>query len=340
MNSRERFLAALRGEKPDQPPLAHVSALTTVELQEMTGCYMPKVHHEPEKMVKLLAANHEVLGFDAVTFIINYFNEPAALGCEIRWGSKKELPMVTSNPWSHTEDAFIPDDLLDRDPIQKYLEALRIAKERYGDEIAVLGKVMGPFSMVLALHGVQNTMLALIREPNKVRHFINVATDILIRCGNAQFREGIDALAIGEGGAGGNVLSPHMYEKILLEAHRKMIEELSGPTIMHICGDISRRLNLISSIGLVCFNFDWNINPKVMRRISEGKFKIMGNINTYDLLTAKPEVIEKQVIENLESGVDIISPGCAIAPECPNSNLIAMSKTIKKWMQSKGMNKQ
>jgi uroporphyrinogen-III decarboxylase len=77
-----------------------------------------------------------------------------------------------------------------------------------------------------------------------------------------------------------------------------------------------------------------------MRRISEGKFKIMGNINTYDLLTAKPEVIEKQVIENLESGVDIISPGCAIAPECPNSNLIAMSKTIKKWMQSKGMNKQ
>jgi [methyl-Co(III) methanol-specific corrinoid protein]:coenzyme M methyltransferase len=87
-------------------------------------------------------------------------------------------------------------------------------------------------------------------------------------------------------------------------------------------------------IGIACFNFDWNINPKFMKEVSKGKFKIMGNINTYDLLTATPEVIERQVIENLEAGVDIISPGCAISPECPNSNLKAMSETIKKWAKS------
>jgi len=38
MNSRERFLAAQRGETPDRTPVAHVSALTTIELQDMTGC--------------------------------------------------------------------------------------------------------------------------------------------------------------------------------------------------------------------------------------------------------------------------------------------------------------
>ncbi len=335
MLPRERFLAALKDEKPDRPPLAHVSALTTVELQEMTKCYMPEVHNEPEKLVKLLATNHEVLGFDAVTFIINYFNEPAALGCEMKWGNKKELPTVASYPWSKPEDAFVPADLLDRKPIQIYLKALRIAKERYGNKVAVLGKVMGPFSMVLAMHGLKDTMIGMIKEPDKIHHFINVATDILIECANAQFDEEIDALAIGEGGAGGSVMSPKMHEKFLLEAHGRMIKGISGPTIMHICGDITPRLHLLSKIGLVCFNFDWAIKPKVMKELSEGKFRIMGNVNTTDLLMAKPEVIERQVIENLEAGVDIISPGCAISPTCPNSNLKAMSKAIKRWMEKR-----
>ena len=114
MNSRERFLAALRGETPDRTPVAHVAALTTVELQEATGCRMPLVHHDAAQQVKLLAANHEVLGFDAVSFIINYFGEPAALGAAIDWGDPQRLPTFTSHPWTRAEDAVVPDDLLDR----------------------------------------------------------------------------------------------------------------------------------------------------------------------------------------------------------------------------------
>ena len=71
MNSRQRFLAALSGEKPDRLPVAHVAALTNVELQEATGCWMPAVHHNAAQQARLLAANHEILGFDAVSFIIN-----------------------------------------------------------------------------------------------------------------------------------------------------------------------------------------------------------------------------------------------------------------------------
>ncbi len=331
MNSRERFLAALKGEKPDQTPLAHIAALTTVELQNITGCCMPEVHHNPEKLVKLLAANYEILGFDAVTFIINYFNEPAALGCQMKWGNKRELPMYTSHPWVKEEDAVIPEDLLDRKPISTYLEAIRIAKRDYGNQVAVLGKVMGPFSMAQVMYGVENTMMGTITEPDKIRHFIDTATDTLIKCANAQFEAGIDALAIGEGGAGGNMLSPQMHEKFLLKPHKRMIKEINGPTIMHICGDITPRLDLLTEIGLTCFNFDWAIRPKTMKEISKGKFKIMGNINTTDLLRAKPEEIEREVIENLQADVDIISPGCAVSPECPNINFQAMAKAIRNW---------
>ncbi|MCD6218834.1 MtaA/CmuA family methyltransferase [Candidatus Calescamantes bacterium] len=335
MNSRERFLSALKGEKVDRTPLAHVSALTTVELQELTGCFMPEVHMNPEKLAKLCFANHQILGFDAVTFIINYFNEPAALGCEMRWGGKRELPMYTSHPWVKEEDAFIPEDLLDRQPISTYLESLKIAKRDYGEEVAVLGKIMGPFSMVQVMHGVEKTMIDMLENPEKIKYFLNIATDILIKCANAQFEAGIDALAIGEGGAGGDMLSPQMHKEFLLDIHKRMIKEIHGPTIMHICGNILPRLQFIAESGTTCFNFDWAIKPEVMKKLSGGKFKIMGNINTTDLLRAKPEEIERQVIENLKAGVDIISPGCAISPECPNKNFQIMVQTIKRYYEEK-----
>jgi len=57
----------------------------------------------------------------------------------------------------------------------------------------------------------------------------------------------------------------------------------------------------------------------------------MGNVNTTDLLVANPEEIECQVIQDLEAGVGIISPGCAISPECPNANLLAMRRAIDHW---------
>lgn len=331
MTSRERFLTALRGQKADRTPLAHISALTTVELQKMTGCFMPEVHHNPEQLARLCAANHEILGFDAVTFIINYFGEPAALGCEMDWGNPRQLPMFLSHPWQKIEDASVPADLLDRDPIRSNLETIGIAKKKYGGEIAVLGKVMGPFSMTQVMHGVEKVMMGLSDDPRKIAGFIELAADILVQCANAQFDAGIDALAIGEGGAGANMLSPEMYKEVLFPCHKRMINRIHGPTILHICGDITSRLPFFEEIGITCFNFDWAINPKFMKKASEGKFRIMGNINTTDLLTAKPEKIKRQVIENIKSGTDIISPGCAVSPECPNENFRVMAETIKNW---------
>ena len=323
-------MRALRGEVPDRPPLAHVAALTTVELQQATGCFMPEVHLDAAQLVELLGANHAVLGFDAVTFIINYFNEPAALGVEMDWGAPDVLPMYASHPWKRPEDMRLPGDVLERAPVSTYLEALYRAKRDYGDTIAVLGKVMGPFSMVQVMCGVENIMMALIEAPDKVRRFLDLAVEVLVTCGNAQFERGIDALAIGEGGAGANMLSPEMYETILLPVHQRMIGALEGPTIMHMCGDITPRLDMLARTGLTCFNFDWAIPPKVMAEAAGGKFTIMGNVNTADLLNAGPEEIERQAVENIAAGVHIISPGCAVSPRCPNANFQAMARACEK----------
>lgn len=334
MRPRDRFLAALLGGKPDRTPLACVAALAPVELQRSTGCLFPEAHLDPEKLVRLCAANHEVLGFDGVSFIVNYFNEPAALGAQIDWGTPTSLPMYRSHPWRKLEDASVPDDLLERIPIRSNLEALRIAKERYGGTVGIVGKVMGPLSMVQVMHGVEETMLLLYDDPAMLLRFLDVAVEILERSANAQFEAGADAVLIGEGGAGAQMLSPSMYERYLLDAHRKLVQAIRGPTILHICGDITPRLGALAQVGFDCFNFDWAIKPREMKRAASGRFSIMGNVRTSDLLRAGPEVIERQVRECLEAGVDIVSPGCAVSPECPVENFLAMGRAIAAWTGS------
>ena len=335
MNSAERFLAALKGRSCDRTPLAHVSALTTVALQEATGCFMPAVHHDPEQLARLGFANHEVLGFDAVSFIINYFSEPAALGVEMDYGARDALPVYKSHPWRQVEDAKAPADILDRLPVRNCLKTLAIARKKCAGRCAVLGKVMGPFSMAMVMHGLENLMIGMIDDQAGMKHFVETAADVLIKCANAQFEAGADAVAIGEGGAGANMLSPEMYQSFLMPIHQRMLKAIQGQTIMHICGDITPRLGSMAKIGLTCFNFDWAIKPAVMKQASAGKFRIMGNINTGDLLMAGPDTIRKQVVECLEAGVDMISPGCAVSPKCPNANFQAMRDAIDQFLGHK-----
>ncbi|MFV1964167.1 MAG: uroporphyrinogen decarboxylase family protein, partial [Pirellulaceae bacterium] len=247
------------------------------------------------------------------------------------WGHPAKLPSVVSHPWKHVEDAVVPSDILGRPPVKTYLETLRIAKRDYGDSMGVLGKVMGPFSMIQMMHGVENVLMGLTDDPERILRFMETCVDVLVLCADAQFEIGIDALAIGEGGAGAQMLSPKMYEQFLLPIHRQMLQRIQGPTVMHICGDITPRLSTLGKTGLTCFNFDAAIPPKKMVDAASGRFTVMGNISTTDLLNGTEADIERQVFENLDAGVDIISPGCAISPNCPVANLRAMARAIDKY---------
>jgi len=327
MNGRERFVAALQGKAVDRPAVAHVAVLTSVELQEQTGCYMPAVHHDPAAQATLLAANHDVMGYDAVGFLINYFTEPVALGVDIDWGSPTNLPMYKSHPWRQPGDAVIPPGMLSRRPILTGIETIRHAQRHCGDRMGIIGKIMGPLSMVQVMHGLEPTMMGLVEDPDGITQFLEATIDLLVAYGNAQFAEGADALIIGEGGAGAQMLSPDMYEAMLLDIHRRLVGRLEGPAILHMCGDIRPRLGMLARTGIACFNFDWAVPPREMVEKADG-YTVMGNISTADLLNAEPDVIARQVKECVESGVHVISPGCAVSPRCSVRNLRVLPDTV------------
>ena len=130
---------------------------------ESEDCTFPEVHTNGEKMAKLAAVGHEVLGYDTVAPYFSVINEAAALGANMSWGDMSHMPAVR-RPYLFEEpkDFHIPPDFLERVPTRAVLEAISLLRQRFGDEVAIIGKVFGPWTLAYHLFGIEE-FLVLIR---------------------------------------------------------------------------------------------------------------------------------------------------------------------------------
>ena len=65
----------------------------------------------------------------------------------------------------------------------------------------------------------------------------------------------------------------------------------------------------------------------------------MGNINNPETLYSKgPDVVRQEVISNLEAGVQLVGPECAIPLQTPIECLQEIPRTVKEWHQQRVSN--
>src|SRR5512142_2411002 len=168
MTPRERFLAGIQGKPVDRMPVGSPTSVTTVEQMSATGAAFPDAHQDGAIMARLAAAGHEILGYDAVMPIFSVVQEAAALGCEVDWGKRDAMPAVRAHPWAKPDEVHIPWDFLERPPIRAALDAIRALRARFGDAVAVIGKVMGPWTLSYHLHGLEDFLAETLLEPETV----------------------------------------------------------------------------------------------------------------------------------------------------------------------------
>ena len=81
--------------------------------------------------------------------VFTIIQESSALGCEMQWEVKDNWPTVRMYKpiWEGPEDVHIPKDFLTHPDNQCVLKSLSILKKEYGDEAAIIGKAMGPWTL-------------------------------------------------------------------------------------------------------------------------------------------------------------------------------------------------
>ena len=331
MTSKRRFLSALFGGRVDRIPVANPTSVVTLELMKMSGAFFPEVHLDSEKMARLAATSYEVLGYDTIMPVFGAQTESAALGVPVDWGEQLSWPVNTAHPITDPSQISIPKDFLEHPSMNTVLEAIRILRREYGDRVAIIGKVYGPWSLAYHLVGTQEFLMDTLLDPDKVKKYLEVLLEASIISGKAQIKAGADVILWGDH-ATGDLVSPQTYRDFLLPIHKRVTKELGAPIILHICGNTTKFLPYFVEAGFDAFHFDSKVDARTAKQTVGKEMSLIGNINNCEILMCgSPDDVRAQTLYALEAGVEIVAPECAIPLTTPLENLLAIAHAAKEF---------
>lgn len=331
MRPRDIFINALHRRPGPRPATGAATSIVTVDLMKKVGAFFPQAHQDAEQMAALAAAGYTELGFDNVMPLFSVWHESAALGCKVDWGEVNRMPDCREPLYRMGDPIRVPSDLLSRPGCKVALDALSLLRERYGNEIAVVGKVFGPWTLGYHVFGVQEFLINTLLDPDAVKRAMATLKEVTVQFANAQIEAGADALCLADH-ATRDLCSPGAYRDFLTEAHTELNERIRCPLILHICGDTSDRIHYIRETGLPCFHFDSKVPAPTARELAGERLSLMGGTSNLRVIRAgRPDAVVEDVKEKVRAGVDIIGPECAVPLDAPYANMKLLAGEVKTY---------
>ena len=336
MTSRERVLAALNGQPVDRTPVANPTNVASVDLMDLVDAPFPDACRDPELAARLAATGYTELGFDSVMPYFTIIQESSALGCDMQWEDKDNWPTVRMQQpiWKDSRDVRIPSGFLEHRDNITITKSIEILRQELGNDVAIIGKTMGPWTLAYHVFGVENFLLMTVDDPAEVMRILHKLKEISVLFGEAQIAAGVDALTFPDH-ATGDLVSGEYYRRFLQDIHTEMAEAMPVPLILHICGATLDRMPYIAETGMASFHFDSKNDPQKAMDAVDGKIGLVGNINNPTTLYARgPAEVREEVFKCLDAGVQMIAPECAIPLATKLENLIAIPDAVKEWHET------
>lgn len=325
---KERFEKALKGEALDLVPVCSVTQTGTVELMEMTGAYWPEANYDAEKMAALALAGYEIAGFENVRcpFCTTVLAE--TLGCSVAEGSIDIQPYVADFPCkkkTDVKDITIPESLLESRRTSVVLDAVELMKKKVGEDVPVVAGLVGPAGLASMLAGMKNYLMWFVTNPEVVEELLGVLTEACIEYANALFERGADAVILIDSEAGPDIIAPDMFETSVFPLYRKYCKKVKGLNILHMCGDATAVLDPLADSGFEGISIEEKVGVSFAKGIVGDRIRLIGNVSPSDTLLAKsPDAVMIEARACLEDGIDILAPGCGLAPHTPLENIRAL----------------
>lgn len=204
-------------------------------------------------------------------------------------------------------------------------------------EASVGGGNWGPFTFAGLIYGVEALMRGMRKDKSGVHRLLDFASDIYLAGVENWTDEKLDIVSMWEPTASGDMISRSHFEEFVMPALKKTFSALGKKnviTALHICGNISDRLDLIAETGAQFISLDYKVSLKKAREVLNGKIAFAGNMDPIDvMLMQTPEGVRASCLECIaEAGGGngfILMPGCETAPGTPLENLLAMTETAQ-----------
>jgi [methyl-Co(III) methanol-specific corrinoid protein]:coenzyme M methyltransferase len=286
-------------------------------------------------MARLAETAFTKVGFDTIMPVFSVVQESVALGCDVDWGDQLNWPTCTGALARTAEEIRIREDVLDKPETRCVLVSIDELKRRWGDEVAIVGKAMGPWTLGYHVFGTQQFLLMTIDAPDEVKRSLDVLKELTVRFGLAQVDAGADVLTLPDH-ATGDLVRPEYYRDFLQDIHTELCERIPCPLILHICGATEDRMPYICETGFDAFHFDSKNDIQRSVDLMQGKCRLVGNINNPEtLFQGDADAVRGEVLRAIDAGLTLIGPECALPLACPIDNLRAIPETIKDWAEKR-----
>ena len=328
MSPLERMRAFSKGEEIDRVVCVPDMGVT---MAPFIGAKLSDYYHSAQLMADLEVALFQRLKHDSVGISTSLRGMAEAMGAKIAYPdwNISYLAEPAIHSLRDAENLHIANPLKDgRLPI--LIEALRLTKEKLGNQVDVGASMTGPFSVAASVVGTENLLKGMIKNPEKVHILMEIITE-----SNNRYIQEVAKLGLGIGFcdpvSSVSVISPKAFREFSLPYLKKNVEEVrkytgSNPGL-HICGRSKEIWEDVLSLGLGSFSIDNEEDLAKGRDIIGEQTVLVGNVPPVDVVfLGNREMIHAGVKEAVEKGKQskcgyILSTGCQIPMNTPIKNI-------------------
>jgi [methyl-Co(III) methanol-specific corrinoid protein]:coenzyme M methyltransferase len=331
MNSKDEIVRMFDGDRGDAHPPTIFTQSGTVGQMDSCGSHWPEANFDAEKMAELALQTNKIFGFATVRVPFCITVDADAFGCGIYPGSNDSQPSVESFRYCPEGEILdVPDDLISPD---EFIASRRpsIVKEAAdilskNEDLFLIAAVNGPMACVNNLLGMENTMMALMMEPDRMYSWLKAVTPHLSEFARV-LSETADCIMITEEAS--SEFTPPEYFDDVFQAY--IPDVIAGAhkgafCTTHTCGETLDIADRLCALGQDGISLQTDSDPDTDMQAMGKEIVKLGGVRPVDtLMMKKPEDVLAEAKHAAEIGFDIVTPECGVPPQTPNENLMALA---------------
>lgn len=338
MTGRERILATLDGQAADHLALMPITMMFAADI---LGVRYERYAREYAVMADAQVKTAEKFRFDHVSAIGPPAPESADLGAPVEWFSDQPPSMPEANALLVEKQSL--DQARARGPIageriENRVRGIERMRGLAGEELLVEGWISGPCAAAADLRGINRLMTDFYDDPEFIRSLFDFVLETGIRFAEVQIAAGADMIGIGDAAA--SIVGPRIYNEFVLPIEKKLVDAIHarGARVrLHICGNIRRILDSVSSLGCDLIDIDSPVPMEQARKILGALQSLTGNLDPVgNLRDSSPASIHQalETVRQQAGGRWIVAAGCEIPRGTREENVLAMTRFAETRMQA------
>jgi uroporphyrinogen decarboxylase len=333
MNGYQRIAAVLRGEWPDRRP---VMLHNFMPAARDAGVPMRRYRAEPDTIARCLIEAVEKYELDGVLVDIDTATLAGAAGVPVNFPDD-EPAVARGCAIDSLEDVdrLQPVDIRSYAAVQVWLEAVRLLKRHFGDEVWVRGNCdQAPFSLAAMIRGLEGWLMDLMEEENHERahRLLDYAAGVTTQFIELMASTGADMVSNGDSSGGTSLISPQLHRTFAHPYERRIADRshaLGLPWALHVCGNAGRILCDLAATGADAVELDYKTDVRLAHDVLKDRAAFIGNIDPTGVVArGTPAEVEAKTHELIGWFSDtprlIINAGCALPADTPEENIRAM----------------